>query len=266
EPVIISYGRGLLTEFPGIPEGIIDVVPVDLVVAALIAVAARGPNPDGPDVFHAATGAINPLRYGRLHDLTHEWFVEHPLYDREGQPIVVPDWSFPGRGRVQRQLKRAVKLLGAAERALTSLPLWGKRAVLSRDRQLAAFDLENTLIASNVVESYAWLATRRLPADERVGFVLALLKEAPSLLALDRKDRGDFLRHFYRKYEDAPVGRLREDSWELFSDHILKKAFPAGIRRVREHRALGHRTVLITGALDFVIDPLRPLFDDVVCA
>src|SRR5207253_827419 len=365
EPVIISYGRGLLTEFPGIPEGIIDVVPVDLVVAALIAVAARGPNAAGPDVFHAATGAVNPLRYGRLHDLTHEWFVEHPLYDREGQPVVVPDWSFPGRGRVQGQLKRAVKLLGAAERALTTLPLRGKqatlsarvderkgeaeralgyvelygayteteavfgvdrlmalwatldaadqaafcfdprvidwrhyvqdvhlpsvitqarvrrepgrkggpdreergrRAVLSHERQLAAFDLENTLIASNVVESYAWLATRRLPADERVGFVLALLREAPSLLALDRKDRGDFLRHFYRKYEDAPVTRLRDDSWELFSDHILKKAFPAGIRRVREHRALGHRTVLITGALDFVIDPLRPLFDDVVCA
>jgi fatty acyl-CoA reductase len=35
---------------------------------------------------------------------------------------------------------------------------------------------------------------------------------------------------------------------------------------VREHRALGHRTLLITGALDFVIDPFRPLFDDVVCA
>jgi alcohol-forming fatty acyl-CoA reductase len=35
---------------------------------------------------------------------------------------------------------------------------------------------------------------------------------------------------------------------------------------VREHRRLGHRTVLITGALDFAIGPLRPLFDDVVCA
>ena len=30
--------------------------------------------------------------------------------------------------------------------------------------------------------------------------------------------------------------------------------------------ALGHRTVLITGALDFVVEPLRPLFDDIVCA
>ena len=47
---------------------------------------------------------------------------------------------------------------------------------------------------------------------------------------------------------------------------LLEKAFPAGIRRVREHRARGHRTVLITGALDFVVEPLRPLFDDVVCA
>ena len=35
---------------------------------------------------------------------------------------------------------------------------------------------------------------------------------------------------------------------------------------MREHRAAGHRTVLITGALDVVIEPLRPLFDDVVCA
>ena len=35
---------------------------------------------------------------------------------------------------------------------------------------------------------------------------------------------------------------------------------------MREHRALGHRTVLITGALDFVVEPLKPLFDDIVSA
>ena len=32
EPVIISYARGLLKEFPGVPEGTVDVIPVDLVV------------------------------------------------------------------------------------------------------------------------------------------------------------------------------------------------------------------------------------------
>ena len=35
EPVIISYARGLLKEFPGVPEGIVDVIPVDLVVGAI---------------------------------------------------------------------------------------------------------------------------------------------------------------------------------------------------------------------------------------
>ena len=35
---------------------------------------------------------------------------------------------------------------------------------------------------------------------------------------------------------------------------------------MREHRALGHRTVLITGALDFAVDGLRPLFDEIIAA
>ncbi len=35
EPVIISYARGLLKEFPGVPEGTVDVIPVDLVVGAI---------------------------------------------------------------------------------------------------------------------------------------------------------------------------------------------------------------------------------------
>ncbi|MDP8991498.1 MAG: HAD-IB family phosphatase [Actinomycetota bacterium] len=365
EPVIISYGRGLLKEFPGIPEGVVDVIPADLVAAAIIAVAARGPAPAGPDVVQVASGAMNPLHYGRLQALVQEWFEDHPLYDAEGQPIMVPEWSFPGRGRVQRQLQRATRALSTAERAITALPirgrpaelpgrlearraqaeraldyvqlygayteveavfsvdrlmaLWdgldgadraafcfdpavidwrhyvqdvhlpavvagarvrttpggrtgatraerGRRALLSRDRHLAAFDLENTLIASNVVESYAWLATRHLPADERVRFTLRTLREAPGLLALDRRDRGDFLRYFYRRYEDAPADRVAQDAWELFSQLILTKSFPAGVRRVREHRAMGHRTVLITGSLDFVVEPLRPLFDDIVCA
>jgi HAD superfamily hydrolase (TIGR01490 family) len=62
------------------------------------------------------------------------------------------------------------------------------------------------------------------------------------------------------------VDQIREDSAEMLSQLILTKSFPAAIRRVREHRAMGHRTVLITGALDFVVEPLKPLFDDIVSA
>ncbi|HWC12254.1 MAG TPA: HAD-IB family phosphatase, partial [Acidimicrobiales bacterium] len=364
EPVIIAYGRGLLQDFPGIPEGVVDVIPVDMVVATIITVAARGHDPDD-FVYHVATGSRNPLMLRRLVNLVKQYYRDNPLYDAEGQPIITAEWSFSRRGRAQRQLQRGVSALKAAERFITTLPvrgqraevtarledrreqaeraldyvrlygayaeteavfddtrlaaLWasldpsdqaefgfdtsvidwsryvlevhlpsivqqarvrttggrrtglsryerGRRAVLSPDRHMAAFDLENTLIASNVVESYAWLATRSLADDERTKFTVRMLKAAPGLLALDRRDRGDFLRHFYRRYEGAPAQRLRDDAWELFSYLLLTKSFPAGIRRVREHRTAGHRTVLITGALDFVIEPLRPLFDDVVCA
>jgi HAD superfamily phosphoserine phosphatase-like hydrolase len=117
-----------------------------------------------------------------------------------------------------------------------------------------------------VVASYSWLATRRLPRGDRLRYVAKALVEAPSLLALDRRDRSDFLRHFYRRFDKAPIEQLEADATEMFSHLLLAKSFPAGIRRVREHRRLGHRTVLITGALDLAIGPLRPLFDDVVCA
>jgi fatty acyl-CoA reductase len=117
-----------------------------------------------------------------------------------------------------------------------------------------------------VVESYSWLATRRLPSDDRMRFVARTLKEAPGLLALDRRDRGDFLRFFYRRYDGAPVEQIDDDVTELFSQLILTKSFPAAIRRVREHKRLGHRTVLITGALTFVVEPMRPLFDGIIAA
>ena len=370
EPVIAAYARGLLKEFPGVPEGVIDVIPVDLVVATILAVAARGPEFDDhggqrPDVVQIASGASNPLKYGQLVDLVRSWFTEHPVYDERNQPISVPEWSFPGRGRVARQLDRARRGLDLGERVLDALPLRGKQAefgaeleerkdqleraegyvelygaytecealyrldrmyalwdslddgdraefcmdpkavdwptyvhtihlpsmvkqarlkmqpgtrtgqsrnerirtqVLSPDRHLAVFDLENTLIASNVVASYAWLATRHLDTPDRLRFTFQTLREVPTLLALDRQDRSDFLRYFYRRFEDAPVGQIAADSREMLSDLLITKSFPAGIRRVREHRRLGHRTLLITGALDFVVEPLRPLFDDIVAA
>ncbi len=364
EPVILSYARGLLKEFPGVPEGTVDVIPVDHVVAAIIAVAAAGPERAAP-ITQVASGSVNPLKYSTLVDNVRAWFTENPLYDAKGQPIVVPDWTFPGRGRVQGQLQRAKRVLDRAESALHALPLRGtqaawsakletkrseieraleyvelyglyteceaiysvdnllglwadldpadreafwfdprvidwpafvtgthlpsivrhgrvkttpgtsrsesrasrtRRQVLAAERHLAAFDLENTLIASNVVASYSWLATRRLGSWDKARYVVRTLREAPSLLALDRRDRSDFLRFYYRRYEDAPTAQIAEDAQDMFSELILTKSFPAAIRRVREHRAAGHRTVLITGALDFVVEPLRPLFDEIIAA
>jgi HAD superfamily hydrolase (TIGR01490 family) len=141
-----------------------------------------------------------------------------------------------------------------------------RKQVLDPKRHVIAFDLENTLIASNVVESYSFLATRRLNTPERMRYVLRTLTEAPGLLKMDRRDRTDFLRHFYRRYEGAPVDQIEQDVQAMMHQLILTKSFPEGLRRVREHRAVGHRTVLITGALEFNVAPLKPLFDEIIAA
>jgi HAD superfamily hydrolase (TIGR01490 family) len=142
----------------------------------------------------------------------------------------------------------------------------GRAAILTIEPRCAVFDLENTLIASNVVESYAWLASRHLDPADKLRLVAQLVGDAPRLLALDRRDRSDFLRSFYRRYDGAPAARTAADGWELLGDLIITRSFPEGIARVRHHRRLGHRTLLITGALDFVVEPLAPLFDEIVCA
>ena len=112
-----------------------------------------------------------------------------------------------------------------------------RRAILSPERHLAVFDLEHTLLASNVVDTYAWLASRHLSPAKRARFVAELVRRGPGLLALDRRDRGDFLRAFYRRFEGAPVAQLRADSWELFHrqllDPLLSRRAGAGARAPR---------------------------------
>jgi phosphoserine phosphatase len=333
-----------------------------MVVAAIIAVAAAGPE-RAPAITQVASGGINPLKYRTLVDNVSDWFTQHPLYDNEGQPIVVPEWSFPGRGRVQAQLTRAKTAITRGEKLMQSLPLRGKQAefaaaleekrieveraleyvelyglyteceaiyqvdnllalwesldavdqqqfrfdpraidwpfyvntihlpsvleharvkttsrpasraldhmvrlrkqVLDPRRHVAAFDLENTLIASNVVESYSFLATRRLNTPERTRYVLRTLVEAPGLLKLDKRDRTDFLRHFYRRYEDAPVAQIDEDAQEMMSQLILQ-SFPEGCAAASTRQRAPHGAD--TGALSFNVAGLRPLFDEIVAA
>jgi HAD superfamily phosphoserine phosphatase-like hydrolase len=47
---------------------------------------------------------------------------------------------------------------------------------------------------------------------------------------------------------------------------MLQKVSAAAIRRIREHRAAGHRTMMITAAAEPFVQPLAPLFDEVIAA
>jgi HAD superfamily hydrolase (TIGR01490 family) len=358
DPIILAYGRGAIPEFPGIPEGIVDIIPVDLVVNAMLAVAATAPEPGRPAYYHVSTGARNPLQFKDLYRLVREYFQEHPLPIQGRGDVKVPEWTFPGAIKVERRLRQAERFVELADRVVSHLPksarmrdlvrrvdrdrgrvefvrryadlygvyaeaeviytddrlveLWrslteadrarfpfdaaeidwrhyltevhcpavtaGVRALSAaraeprvriREREqlvLALFDMEGTILPSNVVESYVWARMADLPWDRWPQELLDVFARVPSYLLADRRDRGAFLRTFFRRYEGATVEGIHRLVDEVVSEFMLQKVSAAAVRRVREHRAAGHRTILITAAAEPFVRPLAPLFDEVVAA
>ncbi|MBW3576180.1 MAG: HAD-IB family hydrolase [Actinobacteria bacterium] len=360
EPIILGFGRGALVEFPGIPDGVIDFIPVDLVVNALIAIAANPPQDSGHAYYHVCSGARNPLRFRTLYELVREYFVEHPIPDRDHGPVDPPRWEFPGTSRVMRLLRAGERLVEFADTAVEWLPRSERtrtlaRRIYRRRRQVefmrryadlygayvdieviytddrthrllrsldpddqrrfpfdaagfdwphylkdvhcpsvsaslrepqprsrpsmtpadglpsngsavAIFDLDGTVVATNVVESYLWLRMAEADGAGWVRHAGTLAWDAPRYLIAERRTREGFLRHFYRRYEGASLAALRRLVEDQVAELILQRASPQAIRRIRAHRSAGHRTILITGALDLLALPLAPLFDEIVAA
>ncbi|MFD1715692.1 HAD-IB family hydrolase [Amnibacterium flavum] len=121
DPLILAYGRGQLPEFPGVPDSVLDVVPVDHVVNAILAVAASPEEPGRAQYFHVASGARNPLPFHRMYENVKEFFTANPI-PAEGGPVEVPSWRFPGGRKLERELGQRVRRSRAAERVVTHLP------------------------------------------------------------------------------------------------------------------------------------------------
>ena len=102
DPIIRAYGLGQIPEFPGIPEGIVDIIPVDFVVNAILAVAANPPPAGEVAHYNVSSGARNPLRFFELYEWIRDYFEEHPLPERGRGEHKVPEWDFPGNLTVER--------------------------------------------------------------------------------------------------------------------------------------------------------------------
>jgi alcohol-forming fatty acyl-CoA reductase len=359
DPIIRAYGLGQIPEFPGIPEGIVDLIPVDYVVNAILAVAATPPLTGEPAHYNVSSGDRNPLRFFELYEYVREYFEAHPLPERGRGEHKVPTWDFPGNLKVESMLRRAERFTDIAEKVVTHMPkskamreavsrvdrdrarvdfierysdlygmytetevvytdarvvqLWESltpkdkelfpfdagvldwkyylqdvhcpavtqslRELSRKDREkptvkirprddtvLAVFDMEGTIISSNVVESYVWARFADLPMEEWPAELVSVFGRIPGYLQIDRRDRGDFLRTFFRRYEGASVVGVDALVRSHVAEFMLQKAFPSAIRRVREHRAAGHRTVMITAAAEPFIRSLAPLFDVLIGA
>jgi alcohol-forming fatty acyl-CoA reductase len=145
-----------------------------------------------------------------------------------------------------------------------------KRSITSESntdgRIIAVFDMDGTLLPSNVVESYLWLRLPELSGGARTREVVDVARALPRWLLTERRDRGAFLRSVYRRYEGADYEQLLRVVDEHVTDIVLGRLSAAATRAAREHHAAGHHTVLITGAITPLTRPVAPLFDEVIAA
>lgn len=120
----------------------------------------------------------------------------------------------------------------------------------------AFFDVDGTLISTNVVHAYGYYA---MNAGNYLGIAkrsLSTLAQLPLFGALNLIDRKIFNEYFYRQYEGLTEDRLLTLSRDLFEDVIKPAIFPRAQDLIDQARRAGCKIVLITGALDFTMQPL----------
>ena len=366
EPLILAYGRGELPEFPATPEAVVDIVPCDHVVNAILAVCATQPEIGHPEYYHVNSGARNPLTFKDTYSHIRAYFQAHPFEGGPRGAARLPQWTFPGASSIERLLSTSERAHKLAERLLAQVPRSDRTRKIAKDLDrtrvrldflrryhtlykeyaqselhfvddntlaltlalhpddqaafafdtsvfdwktyiqevhcpsitapvrrmdairskrgnrpstmkdldkntagsaaLAIFDLDGTIMSTNVIEQYLWARLPELSLAGQLAEVGQVMRRLPSYLRAEQRDRGTFLRAVYRRYRGADLAALERFVDTSMAPHILSRLSPEAVRRIREHRAAGHTTILITGVVQPLTRPIQPLFDVIVAA
>lgn len=366
EPLILAYGRGELPEFPASPDSVLDIVPCDHVVNAIVAVCATNPEPGQPEFYHVSSGARNPLTFAGVYGHIRNYFTEHPLENvsKPGKPL--PEWKFPGAASVERLLSSSERAHGLAERVVSKAPRSDQTRQIARDLDrfrgrldflrryhslyneyaqselhfvddntlalsnaldpaddasfafdtavydwktyiedvhcasitapirrmdalrrthgsrpstmkdlsnnhagasaIAVFDLDGTIMSTNVIEQYLWARLPELRPASQLAEVAQVARRLPGYLLAEQRDRGAFLRAVYRRYRGLDLAALEQRVDTTMAPYILSRLSPDAVGRIQQHRDAGHTTILITGAVRTLTRPLQEFFDVIVAA
>lgn len=136
-------------------------------------------------------------------------------------------------------------------------PLTGKAAF---------FDIDGTLISTNVVHAYGYYAMNEGSLFGILGRSLKTMAALPVFGTLNLVDRKIFNEFFYRSYAGFTEDRLLTLSQDLFDDVIEPAIFSKAKDLIDEARRAGCKVVLVTGAIDFTMRPLARHFgaDDLI--
>lgn len=128
---------------------------------------------------------------------------------------------------------------------------------MRKNGQAASFyDLEGTLVSTNLVHTLGFYARRQQGLVRTLRKSVGTVAKLPMFGLTDLYSRNVFNEYFFRSYEGESLDRLRFFSEELFEDVLKPAIFDGTPDLIEKSKKLGHRQVVVTGALDFSVKPL----------
>jgi HAD superfamily hydrolase (TIGR01490 family) len=120
----------------------------------------------------------------------------------------------------------------------------------------AFYDLDGTLIRTNLVHTFAFYARNDQGILRSLRSTAATLLGVPLFIAADIYSRKVFNDLFFKWYRGQAEDRLRYLADELFEQVIRPAIYPGARELIEKSRSLGLRQVVVSGALDITIKPL----------
>ena len=120
----------------------------------------------------------------------------------------------------------------------------------------AFYDLEGTLVSTNLVHTLGFYAKRQPGLLQSLKMSTTTLLSLPVFAITDQYSRKVFNDLYFKRYKGQSEDRLRFFAQELFDDVIKPAVFPGTYELIEKSRSMGLRQIVITGALDLSVRPL----------
>lgn len=130
----------------------------------------------------------------------------------------------------------------------------------------AFYDLDGTLVRTNLVHSYLFTAFNEPSLARSMLKTLGGVARVPFFWAVDQVDRLAFNEMLFAQYEGIFRDRLEEFAQEHFERVLKPNIFPGAYALLDAARKKGLRLVLVSGNLELMVAPLAQYlgFDDLI--
>ncbi len=118
------------------------------------------------------------------------------------------------------------------------------------------FDVDGTLVSSNLMHTAVWYMANDINPLRSAKKLGKLLARAPKLLWAEVRDRRTFNELLFEAFRGTSEDRLQVLADDAYAWCMKDNIYPGARDIIKRAKELGHEVVLVSGALDFLLERL----------